>query len=492
MTLSSLTTPGVVHNNGTGALSTSTIVNADVSATADIADTKLATISTSGKVSNSATTASSTNTANTIVLRDGSGNFSAGTITAVGMTLSGKVSSAATSAGDPATCLTTKGYVDNSVASAWNTTGNNGLSTDNYLGTNDATDLSLRTSGAERMKITSDGSMVLAGTSGSVPVSGFGTRMMWVPSLGAIRAGRADGSEWDAASEGAQSVAMGYGTLASGAQSVAMGFFSSAYGTASTAFGSGASAFVDGSTALGSAVQAAGYNSVALGDNSTAFGDGSVAIGGSTTANGLYSTTMGYNTTTMNNYGTAMGKNLTVGLSSFGFNGSTTNTTVNVSGMNNVAYFGDVDLIVGNEDNTARSLRLYGPNSSSTLSTGKYTAFKARSQSANITYLLPTAQGASGSVLSNDGVGNLSWKAPVSAYGTTSAGGTISIPSNTSVVKITNDADSLANSVTMPSGTNGQIIYIYNDDDQDTSGDVTIAAHTMGLFVYVDGWRKSN
>ena len=47
-----------------------------------IVDTKLATISTAGKVANSATTATSANTANTIVARDASGNFSAGTITA--------------------------------------------------------------------------------------------------------------------------------------------------------------------------------------------------------------------------------------------------------------------------------------------------------------------------------------------------------------------------------------------------------------------------
>lgn len=47
-----------------------------------IADSKLSTISTGGKVSNSATTATDANTASAIVARDASGNFSAGTITA--------------------------------------------------------------------------------------------------------------------------------------------------------------------------------------------------------------------------------------------------------------------------------------------------------------------------------------------------------------------------------------------------------------------------
>jgi hypothetical protein len=59
-----------------------TITNGDINASAGIVDTKLATISTSGKVSNSATTATSASTANAIVARDASGNFTAGTITA--------------------------------------------------------------------------------------------------------------------------------------------------------------------------------------------------------------------------------------------------------------------------------------------------------------------------------------------------------------------------------------------------------------------------
>jgi hypothetical protein len=59
-----------------------TIVNADINASAAIVDTKLDTIATAGKVSNSATTATNANTASAIVARDASGNFSAGTITA--------------------------------------------------------------------------------------------------------------------------------------------------------------------------------------------------------------------------------------------------------------------------------------------------------------------------------------------------------------------------------------------------------------------------
>ena len=65
------------------------IKNSDIASDAAIVDTKLATISTAGKVSNSATTATSSGTsANTIVMRGTSGDFTAGTITA---TLNGNV-----------------------------------------------------------------------------------------------------------------------------------------------------------------------------------------------------------------------------------------------------------------------------------------------------------------------------------------------------------------------------------------------------------------
>jgi len=58
---------------------TGDIVNADISAAAAISDTKLSTIATVGKVSNSATTATSENTAFAIIARDANGSFYAGT-----------------------------------------------------------------------------------------------------------------------------------------------------------------------------------------------------------------------------------------------------------------------------------------------------------------------------------------------------------------------------------------------------------------------------
>ncbi len=91
-TIPTLTPTGVVHNDASGNLSSSLITNTDISGTANIADSKLATITTAGKVANSATTATSADTPSTIVLRDSSGNFSAGTITA---SLTGNVTGSA-------------------------------------------------------------------------------------------------------------------------------------------------------------------------------------------------------------------------------------------------------------------------------------------------------------------------------------------------------------------------------------------------------------
>ena len=89
-------TANAVSFDGTGnvvlsaGITAGSIINADINAAAAIVDTKLATISTTGKVQNSATTATNNNTGSTIVARDASGNFAAGTITA---TITGTVSS---------------------------------------------------------------------------------------------------------------------------------------------------------------------------------------------------------------------------------------------------------------------------------------------------------------------------------------------------------------------------------------------------------------
>jgi hypothetical protein len=110
-----ITLANLVKTTDTGTVTSTmitdgTIVNADINASAAIADTKLATISTASKVSNSATTATSANTNSAIVARDASGNFVANEITAA------KVTGLSTPA--TGTEATNKTYVDGILGSA--------------------------------------------------------------------------------------------------------------------------------------------------------------------------------------------------------------------------------------------------------------------------------------------------------------------------------------------------------------------------------------
>ncbi len=194
----------VLHGGGSGNPSWGQIVNADIDAAAGIVDTKLATLSTSGKVANSATTATSLNTAGTIVLRDGSGNFAAGTITA---NLTGNASSAtnstnavnATNAGTATnlagglggsipyqSSANTTAMLANGTAgqvltsnggtaapswstySGWNITGNSGTNPGtNFVGTRDNNDLVFRTNNNIRASIDNDSALIELGNSTS-------------------------------------------------------------------------------------------------------------------------------------------------------------------------------------------------------------------------------------------------------------------------------------------------------------------------------------
>ena len=82
-----ITLANLVKTTDTGTVTSTmitnnTIVDGDINSAAGISDTKLGTISTALKVANTATTATSANTASAIVARDASGNFAATSITA--------------------------------------------------------------------------------------------------------------------------------------------------------------------------------------------------------------------------------------------------------------------------------------------------------------------------------------------------------------------------------------------------------------------------
>lgn len=116
----------------------------------------------------------------------------------------------------------------------------------------------------------------------TTPVSGTGTRLMWIPSRSAFRVGTLDGNysptAWDASNIGLFSFASGLNTTAKGYASTAMGAFATARGDYSTTMGSG--------NAIGASSTAMGNNTIANGDNSTAIGSNTIASGNSSIAVG--------------------------------------------------------------------------------------------------------------------------------------------------------------------------------------------------------------
>ncbi len=134
-----------------------------------------------------------------------------------------------------------------------------------------------------------DGAVLFRGTTGSTPVSGAGTRMMWTPNKAAFRAGIVSGAQWDAGNIGSQSFAIGinntasgYSSFASGVNNTASDYSSFASGVSDTA--SGYSSFVGG----GENNTASGYWSFVGG------GKSNVASGNSSFASGSNNTTSGY------------------------------------------------------------------------------------------------------------------------------------------------------------------------------------------------------
>lgn len=166
------------------------------------------------------------------------------------------------------------------------------------------------------------GSVLFTGNIGTTPVSGPGTRMMWIPSKSAFRAGSVNGSQWDDASIGDNSAGLGFRATASGNSSIAMGSSPTASGDYSVAFGRNTTAGGNTSTSMGHITNAtgdystaAGYLTIAsggystsLGASSRAIGDYSIATGRNTTASGTSSTALGWSNVASGTASTALGE----------------------------------------------------------------------------------------------------------------------------------------------------------------------------------------
>tara|TARA_R110000868_G_scaffold218576_1_gene468864 strand:- start:497 stop:4429 length:3933 start_codon:yes stop_codon:yes gene_type:complete len=113
-------------------------------------------------------------------------------------------------------------------------------------------------------------------------LTGAGARQLWYPSKQAFRAGEVTGAQWDDASIGNYSFAVGSDTQATAQYSFAAGHGSTASGTRSSAFGS-STAQGENSVAFGNSYAGGDY-SMSLGRSVTVAGDNSVGIGLDTTS----------------------------------------------------------------------------------------------------------------------------------------------------------------------------------------------------------------
>jgi hypothetical protein len=139
---------------------------------------------------------------------------------------------------------------------------------------------------------------------------------------------------------------------------------------------------------------------------------------------GLYSNIAGGIDNNIYGPGSAIpgGGNLNLGQFSFGYNGDSSlysaHRVTDISLLQGVAYFGNVNMMIGNVDSVARQLQLFGPNTDLSYGSGaKYTAFRAPLMDTSVLYTLPKADGAVSTVLTEDGHGNLSWENQLGASG---------------------------------------------------------------------------
>lgn len=151
------------------------------------------------------------------------------------------------------------------------------------------------------------GPTFLSGSTASVPISGSGARLMWLPNVAAFRAGYAANNSWDNSNIGFASIALGYDTKAVGSNTVSIGFRSAALESGAIAIGTYDSAIGISSLAMGNQTIASGYQSTTMGWGTVAAGYNATAIGNSTKATGDWSTAMGANTAALGVMSTATG-----------------------------------------------------------------------------------------------------------------------------------------------------------------------------------------
>ena len=266
-------------NNADTATSATSATNFNGSLVGDVTGTQSATVIssvgglTASNVASGATlanNATSLNTDTTIVKRDTTGSFSAGTITATGFSGSG-ANLTNLNAGNIGSGTLADARLSSNVAR---------LNTAQTFTANQTIAANLFQTGS-LVQFTPTNGLVAGGdaATGSIPATGAGVRMMWYPGKYAFRAGQSTGTEWDDANVGYGSMAFGDTTKASNFNSIAMGFGTTSSGTSAVAMGKDVTASGNYAVGIGLQSTASGDNAVALGEFNQASGNNSVALG---------------------------------------------------------------------------------------------------------------------------------------------------------------------------------------------------------------------
>ncbi|HYM36046.1 MAG TPA: hypothetical protein VET48_11655, partial [Steroidobacteraceae bacterium] len=208
----------------------------------------------------------------------------------------------------------------------------------------------------------------------------------------------------------------------------------------------------------------AGTGNLASGNFSTVGGGGRNSGSGtsSTVGGGFSNTAAGWRSVIPG------GARLTIGDQSFGFNGENTAALVtdpptlitDVSAFPFIAYFGNVDLWIGNSTSTAKQLRFYSPNASLTYAGATYSAFVAQAQAASITYTLPAAAPsvtASGTALgagymTTTNTGAMSWQQSIVTTGAVTFANTAAQSSSDQNIAVTGAASGDVVALGVPNG----------------------------------------
>jgi hypothetical protein len=194
---------------------------------------------------------------------------------------------------------------------------------------------------ATLMKLNADGGFYVLGSTsvstGIIPITNTGSRLMWYPVKRAFRAGRVSSTQWDDVNVGNYSTATGYNCTASGDYTTATGYASMASANYSTALGYQTSASDIGSTAMGYRPNASGNSSTAMGYQTAASGNYSTAMGHVASAKGISSMAVGDSCSADGDYSIAMGRNALA--SSFGSISMGDHTTANGNSCVALGYY---------------------------------------------------------------------------------------------------------------------------------------------------------